>query len=455
VIALLLSSLLALQGIPVQAQQAGTVSGVLKDSAGKPLPGIRMAAIARPQSLEEAVTSAAMSSLAETDEQGRYTLESVPPGRYYIAAGRLDAQTYYPGTTDLAMAKEVAITPGSTVAGIDFVLGEFSFGRAATQILNVNAPATIPLRVTVEGKVPISAGGKFVTVKLDMGSPIVTTLITSPVVSVPGPAQTTAFVVTVENLPESYTVKSMTYGTTDLRSNALRLVPANFPGATQALQFLTAQSALSLLASQSPATPPSPLNITLTVVPPKTSTGARVSGRMSTRGNRIVYASGIPGIVYSDGTFDIYGLPPGRHSIVTSDNRLASRPLAAAVVVADGNLDGIVLSETAALPNDAAFSPSRPSGDHPPGNVPLARITGTLVEEVSRKPIAEGTVMIRSEGSATASFPVDTEGRFELPPLLPGTYTLEVQVFGHSSAKQSIEIDDKDIKLELATLKLY
>jgi hypothetical protein len=124
VIALLLSLALALQGIPVQAQQAGRVSGVLKDTQGKPIPGIRMAAIARPQSLDEAVTSAAMSSLAETDEQGRFTLESIPPGRYYIAAGRLDAQTYYPGTVDMATAKEVAITPGSTVSGIDFTLGD-------------------------------------------------------------------------------------------------------------------------------------------------------------------------------------------------------------------------------------------------------------------------------------------------------------------------------------------
>jgi hypothetical protein len=476
VIRLFLLFLLTLQGIPVQVQQAGTVSGVLKDSAGKPLPGIRMAAIARPQSQEEAITGAAMSSLAETDGEGRYKLEGIPAGRYYIAAGRLDAQTYYPGTTNLATAKEVTITPGSTLSQIDFVLGETSFGRANTSgtIISPNAPASIPLTVTVEGggKIPISAGGKFVSVKLEMGT-IINTPISSRVVSVSGPPQTAAYIVTVENLPDTYDVKSITYGTANLRTTPLRLLPENFPGGTaQVLQFLppratpggpagailvvTGQTVVSMLASQPPVTPPSALNITLAVVPPKSQGGARVSGRMSTTGNRIVYGSGVPGIGYSDGTFDVYGLQPGYHSIVTRDNRVPSRPLAAAVIVGDRNIDGVVLVETALLPNDAwEPRPPRPAGNRAAGPVPLARITGTLVEESSRQPIAEGTVVIKSNSSAPAFVSVDAEGRFELPSLLPGTYDVEFQVFGHSSAKQSIEIDDKDVKLELATRKLY
>jgi hypothetical protein len=200
----------------------------------------------------------------------------------------------------------------------------------------------------------------------------------------------------------------------------------------------------------------SELSITLARIAPKSAPGIRVSGTLGIPGNRTIFASGIPGIVYSDGTFEVYGLPPGRHSIVTTDHRLGARPMAAAVVVANSNLDGILLAEAAVLPNNAwEPAPSRHAGDHPPGNVPLARITGTLVEAGSRKPIAEGSILIKTSGSTTASFPVDTEGRFELPPLLPGTYNLDVQVFGRSSAKQTIEIDDKDIKLELTTLKLY
>ena len=95
---ILLSLLLLIQGIPFQ--QGGTVTGVLRDSEGKPLPGVRMAAIAHASSIEETITAAAMAGLAETDEQGRFTLENIPPGRYSIAAGRLDLQTLLSGHSE-------------------------------------------------------------------------------------------------------------------------------------------------------------------------------------------------------------------------------------------------------------------------------------------------------------------------------------------------------------------
>src|SRR5262245_63753255 len=93
---LLLSLLLLLQGIPVQ--QGGSVTGILRDKTGMPLQGVRVAAVAKAGTPEEAVGGLAMAGLAETDEAGRFTLENIPPGRYIIAAGRLDRQTFYPGT---------------------------------------------------------------------------------------------------------------------------------------------------------------------------------------------------------------------------------------------------------------------------------------------------------------------------------------------------------------------
>ena len=436
---------MTLQGIPVQAQQAGKISGVLKDGQGKPIPGIRMAAVAKTETLDEAITSPSMSSLAETDEQGRYTLDGIPPGRYFIAAGRLDVQTYYPGTADLAKAKDVVITPGLAITGMDFALEDTSFGRASTSF-STGSSASIPLRVTVEGglKMPISVNGKFVAVKLEMAG-VITAPITNATVLVPGP-QSAAYRVTVENLPETYAVKSLQYGTTDLLTNTLRLTPANF-GVGQFTILLPGAPA---------ATPTSVLYVALAAVPAKTPSGIRVSGQLSVKGNRTVYVSGTPGTVYSDGSFEVYGVPPGRHLIVTRDNPTGLKALAASVVVGNSNLDGIVLEDTALLPIRAwELAPPKPAGDRPVGIVPLAHVKGSLVEESSRKPVPEGTVVIRTNGYSTTSFPVDDQGRFELPALLPGTYDLEVQIFGHSNIKQSIEIDDKDMKLELITRKLY
>jgi hypothetical protein len=362
------------------------------------------------------------------------------------------------------------------------------------------------------GKMPLSAGGKFISVKLDMGTSVITTSIANSTIIVPGP-QTTAYRVTVENLPDTFVVKSIMYGTTDLSTNTLRLTPSNFPGlAVSVLQIVniapplntstpaTTVTALNQLpqneqdllsylsglatgrglvsanagtsaqayqvgiaagvanrttvvsAPPTPSTAPSVLYITIAPVPAKATNGVRVSGSMSVRGNRTVYVSGIPGTVYSDGTFEVFGIPPGRHVIVTRENS----PMAASVVVENSNLDDIVLVETAMLPI-RAWEPAspRPAGAHPVGNVPLARLTGILVEELSKKPIPEGSVLVKTNGYYSASFPVDAEGHFELPPLLPGTYDLEVQIFGHSNIKQSIEIDDKDMKLELISRKLY
>jgi hypothetical protein len=42
----------------------------------------------------------------------------------------------------------------------------------------------------------------------------------------------------------------------------------------------------------------------------------------------------------------------------------------------------------------------------------------------------------------------------QLLPLLPGTYDVEGDVFGHASIKQSIEVDDKDMKIALVARRL-
>jgi len=483
-----------LQGIPVQ--QSGKVSGVLRDSTGVPLEGVRIAAVARGGAIEEAALGAAMAGLAQTDEQGRFTLEDVPPGRYSIAAGRLDLQTYYPGTQSLADATVLTVTAGATISGINFVLNNTSFGRAAgsgTQPIT----AAIPVQVRMEqgGKVPVVANGRSISLRLESASALLTIPIDGISFVVPGPVAAD-FRVVVENLPDIYEVKSIAYGSSVITQGIFRLTAANFPTIAAApapsainapantleaeLRAVLDQLARSRTAAaaqpgqpqpapippstlvyiySSPnslkpaATPPSALTITLGEVARSSTSGVRVTGVMNTQGKRAVYISGRPGIVFADGTFEFRDVQPGRHLIASISY---SRPYAAVVVVGDRNLEGVDLKETFILPDDVRVPKDpMPAGTFAPGEiVPLARISGTVIEQASKALITEGEIAIHS-GDSFRAVPIDSTGRFETFTLLPGTYTLRMQIFGHSTVGPTVVVEDKDINLEVPARRLY
>jgi len=108
----------------------GTVTGALHTSLGKPAAGVRVTALVPPASSDEAFSATSMVSLGETDPEGQYRLEGIPPGRYY--AGRVDFPTYYPGSNNLTGGTIITVPPSTTVSGMDFVLKDESSGRAAT-----------------------------------------------------------------------------------------------------------------------------------------------------------------------------------------------------------------------------------------------------------------------------------------------------------------------------------
>jgi hypothetical protein len=407
---LLAVSALFAQGTPPVPNQGGVITGVLRTPAGAPAVGVRVAALTLPDALKDLALSSSFAGLGETDATGRYRLENIPPGRYYIVAGRVDAQTFYPGTVVPAEGTVVSVSAGGTFSALDFVLNAVSVGRA-----NPNAPGVVvALQVSVDGggKVPLFTAGKFPAMRfIDNTSP---TPLPDVYVSFNEPNVTLSpayQAVGIGNFPDSYRLKRMT---------------ANFGAYGQNVSFL------------------------LTHIPPPIVGGVRLTGRVSGNPKRSITISGAPGTIYTDGTFEFLGVPPGVHTIVTGDNPAMERPLGVAVVVGDRDIPNVELEPISALPvppESAAVVVS--TGNRAPGTrVGPVALRGRIVDAETGLPFNAGKAYVN--GDYGAAFSLDDEGRFEMPKLLPGSYNLEVFVFGVGNVSRKIVIEDADVVLELS-----
>lgn len=159
-IAIAVLAALLMQQAPARAQRAdnGVVTGQLRGTSGAPATGVRVAAMAVPEA--NATGGNALVSLVETDSAGRYRLENVPPGRYFIQAGFIDGPSYYPGVSSTATATSVLVTAGATVTGIDFTMTRGAGVRVSGRLpLTLNPrPAQIRLMGGGPGN-PFGPGG--------------------------------------------------------------------------------------------------------------------------------------------------------------------------------------------------------------------------------------------------------------------------------------------------------
>jgi hypothetical protein len=135
VIAVMLALGLLFQAAP--AARTGIVSGIIRMPDGMPATGVRVAAIpapppdARPQDGSQYYEPPPPVRIGFTDDQGRYRLANIPPGRYLIAAGLVGQATYYPAATDALRASAVTIGPDAP-ASADFTVVTRIGGRVAT-----------------------------------------------------------------------------------------------------------------------------------------------------------------------------------------------------------------------------------------------------------------------------------------------------------------------------------
>jgi len=437
------------QGIPVQPTQGGTIKGILKDSGGRPAAGIRVGAVPRPDSLEELTgNTAAMSSLGETDEQGRYTLENVPPGRYFVAAGVLNFPTYYPGTQAMAEGKVVAVTAGETVPGIDFSLKDSSGGRIiGTNGGQVSSAFAIPLDIRAENgaKVPIFGAGKTTGIRVVpvSGGNAVTAAITDGAL----PLQPTSadYRISMEGLPDGYTVKSMRYGSTEVKDGILKLVVT-----PTAQPTLSGTSVLNLFAQL--GLTQAPLSQTLSIVlsraaMPKAS-GVRVTGQfpLTIRG---AFLSGASATIYVDRSFEFSGVQPGRHALSAFANTTAV--YGASLIVGDKDISGIELDQirdqVSVLPLNARVpTPPSPAGNRAPGRVPLATVRGKIVDSETGELLTLGDVYLVGDYWTGRTL---AEGKFEFRSVLPGKYQIEIQAVGYPTFRQEFSIEEQDLDLEV------
>jgi hypothetical protein len=354
----------------------------------------------------------------------------------------LDLPTLYNLNADVSSARIFAITPGGAVSGIDFVMMDNSIRSVSAFGQTAPAPPsfTIQIHVRLEdsAKIPVFASGDFTSVRFTdtiTGVQKTQQIRSSFSVSLSTSSRVQEYRVSVENLPAGMVVKSMTYGSSDVLAYTLKIPTTK----------------TTIL----PARPTVPeLTITLATVPGPSLDGVRVTGRAKDTEVRAIYLSGNPGTFFSDGTFEFRGVAPGRYSIAAPGSSPVSS-LGASIVVGDRDMDGVEIEAIAVLPNDAKQPrPPDTTGTHAPGTVlPLAAFRGRIVEEASGVPIEEGTIRLIGRNSITV--PIGVGGEFQFTRLLPGSYDLEVRIFGHSNVLQPIVIGDEDVRIDVKTLRLY
>jgi hypothetical protein len=412
-IALLLQLFLFLQGIPLPPAATGVVMGELKTEGGKPAAGVRVAAMAKPNSTSDISAVSSFAALTETDAFGHFKLENIPPGPYYIVAGRVDFPTYYPGATSISSGKLVSVSSEKTVSGIDFVLKDATL-RPASSLPSLSFYIPVEVRAENSGKVPLFSSRGVAAIRLEATAAawFGATSLAETYASLP--SSTLEYRFAVENLPDGFTVKSASYGTTNLMTETLKV-----------------------------SGPVQTLVVTLTQSDPQPVSGVRVTGKSSAIESRAAAISGVPGVFYTDGTFEFRGVPPGRHTIIAIGDRRSNPIMAASIVVRSENIDGVDLVNVPVLPEKTRVPLSEQSGTLPPGPIlPLASIYGRIVEEETKMPVTQGEGFIFGDDWKT--FPVDANGMFEIKNLLPGNYSIAFQMVGYPTIQRAITVGDED-----------
>jgi hypothetical protein len=109
---LLLTLLLLLQGTPATST---TVSGRLLPAANTSAANVRVA-------LTPVDDPETLVAFAQTDREGRFRIENVPAGAYYLVAGAVSSPTYFPDATSPGKAISIDVRTNAPLVVPDFRL---------------------------------------------------------------------------------------------------------------------------------------------------------------------------------------------------------------------------------------------------------------------------------------------------------------------------------------------
>src|SRR5687767_8931982 len=159
--------ILGLSQIPrVEPVRPGAVTGRLLSTDNAPAAGIRMAAVPVAEDGDNAAAPVLL-GITKTDSDGRYKLEGIPPGRYYVFAGLIDYPNYYPGATSLEKATVISVEADSIVSGLDFSMLRPTTVTVAGRIAFPSGVRPAANDVTLFPRTRLPAGTSIPSAKVD------------------------------------------------------------------------------------------------------------------------------------------------------------------------------------------------------------------------------------------------------------------------------------------------
>jgi hypothetical protein len=168
---------------------SGMVTGQVQTREGAPAAAVRVAAVpAPPPQAAEGLNyyvPPPPTRVSQTDEQGRYRLANLPPGRYLIAAGLIGVGTYFPSEREALRATVVTVgADAPATADIRMVtpMGARVSGRVTPPPSAGSGEIAVLSGVTLAelAEVPVGADGLFTFGRVPAGRYLVSIFPTPP-----------------------------------------------------------------------------------------------------------------------------------------------------------------------------------------------------------------------------------------------------------------------------------